>query len=283
MYVLADDYAGLNSPFIAQHGASYWIEVFYPDDKRYNILFDTGTYHEPILFNMEKLGLNLSDIDYIVISHSHYDHTGGLLGILDAINKENIPIIAPSTLLEETIHAGERLRIIGVPIPTRLFARRIEEKGGRLLLIDDPIDILQGVKTTGVFRDIVSDGSRIRNLYRIVDGRLEEESLADEIALVIKTENTSLLITGCAHPGITNIIRKASTLIGAPIENVIGGFHLVGKKEDEIKEIIGEMKSLGVRHVYPGHCTGLTAQYLMKKEYGNNCTILRAGLKISIE
>ncbi len=275
VYVLADDLAGLNNPFIAQHGASYWLKIMYSDNEEVNILFDTGTYSEPIIGNMERLGLKPHDIDYVVISHNHYDHTGGLLGVLDKIG-HMVPVIAPSSLGKASIHIGERLRIITAPIYPGRFLEEIITRKGYPLLIDDPVKIVNGVWTTGVF-DHCSENNET---FYVEKGRLIPDTLCDELSLVIDLGSYGVVITGCAHPGITRIVEKASKIIGKKIEVVVGGLHLVGYEEPRLRTIAEELREMGVEKIYPGHCTGLDAEYILKKIYGDNCVVLRAGMKI---
>ncbi len=112
------------------------------------------------------------------------------------------------------------------------------------------------------------------------NGRLVPDTLCDEIALVIDLGEHGLVVTGCAHPGIDRIVEKASTIIGKRIRYVLGGLHMVGLEESRVREIAEKLMSHGVERVYPGHCTGLGAEYILEKIYGENCRVLRAGLKI---
>ncbi len=274
VYVLADDLAGLNNPFIAQHGASYWLSLDY-GEKKINILFDTGTYPGPIVENMTRLGLDPRAIDYVILSHNHYDHTGGLLGVLERINHV-VPVIAPSSLARTSIHLGGKLRIINAPYYPAKFLDEIIARNGYPLLIDEPVKIADGVWTTGVF-DQCGENNKV---FFVDNGRLIPDTLCDEIALVIDLGEHGLVVTGCAHPGIDRIVEKASTIIGKRIRYVLGGLHMVGLEESRVREIAEKLMSHGVERVYPGHCTGLGAEYILEKIYGENCRVLRAGLKI---
>ena len=94
IYALAEDYAGYNSPFLAQHGVSFLIEVEFGGNKP-RVLFDTASYADPILFNMKILGINPKTVDMIILSHSHFDHTSGLLGIMKKVNKKFLYSLIP--------------------------------------------------------------------------------------------------------------------------------------------------------------------------------------------
>jgi 7,8-dihydropterin-6-yl-methyl-4-(beta-D-ribofuranosyl)aminobenzene 5'-phosphate synthase len=104
----------------------------------------------------------------------------------------------------------------------------------------------------------------------------------DEQALIIKTEKGPILITGCAHPGIVKIIKKAKEIIKEDIFLVLGGFHLFEAEDSEIEKIIEDFKNLGVKKVAPCHCTGERATNLFKKEYKNNFIEMKAGKLIQV-
>ena len=275
VYVLADDLAGLNNPFIAQHGASYWLSLDYRG-KKISILFDTGAYPGPIVENITRFGLDPHTIDYVILSHNHYDHTGGLLGVLERIDHV-VPVIAPSSLARTSINVGRRLRIINAPYFPAKFLDEIIARKGYPLLIDEPVKIADGVWTTGVF-----DHCSVNNESFFIDnGRLVPDMLCDEIALVIDLGEHGLVVTGCAHPGIDRIVEKASTIIGKRIKYVLGGLHMVDLEEHRVRETAEKLMKHGVEKIYPGHCTGLEAEYILKKTYGENCQVLRVGMNIT--
>ncbi len=275
VYVLADDLAGPNNPFIAQHGASYWLSLDYRG-KKISILFDTGAYPGPIVENITRFGLDPHTIDYVILSHNHYDHTGGLLGVLEKIDHV-VPVIAPSSLARTSINVGRRLRIINAPYFPAKFLDEIIARKGYPLLIDEPVKIADGVWTTGVFGGC----SGSNEAFFIDNGRLVPDMLCDEIALVIDLGEHGLVVTGCAHPGIDRIVEKASTIIGKRIKYVLGGLHMVDLEEHRVRETTEKLMKHGVEKIYPGHCTGLEAEYILKKTYGENCQVLRVGMNIT--
>ena len=132
VYTLAEDYAGYNSPFWAQHGVSFLVEVESNDAKR-RILFDTASYAEPILFNMKLLNINPKTIDMIVLSHNHFDHTGGLLGIMKEINKE-IPVFAHPNIFKVSFATDPEFMYAGIPPLRGGSKEEIEKLGGTWIL-----------------------------------------------------------------------------------------------------------------------------------------------------
>ena len=273
IYVLIEDYSGYESPFLAQHGVSFLLEK---DGKR--ILFDTGQSAEPILHNMRLLGLDPSShIDYIFLSHCHYDHTGGLLGILRAIGRR-VPVIAHPTIFRRHFITKPYLREVGVP-----FRRGDIEELAELYLTSGPLEIMEGVYSTGEIRDREEFEKTELEVYTIENGRTVRDELRDDMSLVAKTSEGIVVISGCSHAGIISIVKHAIRLTGDErIRAVIGGFHLIDASEERIQKTVEELQRLGVQEVYTGHCTGLKAEAALLEAYGENFHKLHSGTVIDI-
>ena len=196
-------------------------------ENKKNILFDTGDNGKKLVYNLKKLNKNIEDIDFIVLSHEHWDHIDGLDEILN-LNK-NLTVIVPESFSEK-------------------FKNKIKEKA-KLKEIKDEEKIVNDIYTTGELNSSIG---------------LKEQSL------VIKTKKGNILITGCAHPGIVNVVRKARELSDKNIYLVLGGFHLSGISDSELNSIIKDFKELGVHKVAPCHCSGERCQELFKREYKHN-------------
>lgn len=204
-----------------------------------NILFDTGTKGELLLDNIEKLKVDPKDVEVIVISHNHRDHTGGLLSFL----KKNcdVSIYLPPSCPDS-------------------FVQELKGTGAKVLVTDAPIEICKGVYLTGPM------GERIIEQSMIVD-----------------TAEGVVIITGCSHPGIVNIVRKSKAILPREVHLVFGGFHLLRKSEHELKGIIDEFKKLGVKKVGPTHCTGDRAIQFFKQAYGTDFVQMGVGRTLKIE
>lgn len=140
------------------------------------------------------------------------------------------------------------------------FKDAVREYGAEVIEVKEELKICDGVYSTGEL------GTWIK-----------------EQSLVINTERGLIVITGCAHPGIVKIVKVAKNLIGNDVNLVMGGFHLLGKSDEEITQIISEFKKMGVRHVAPCHCSGERARQLFKKEYGENYFDVGVGRVITID
>lgn len=201
------------------------------------ILFDTGGDGAVLLSNMATLGLDPQEIDMVILSHIHGDHTGGLASLL-------AEGISPTVYVPRSFPAG--------------FKAQVEAKT-ILHEVSGPETIIEGVYTTG----------------EMGSGIIEQ-------AVVLKTAKGLVVITGCAHPGIARMVERAEEIGNDEIYLVLGGFHLGGKSEAEIENIIGEFQKLGVQKVAPCHCTGELATNLFHRAFGEDFIQNGAGRIIEI-
>jgi metal-dependent hydrolase (beta-lactamase superfamily II)/CubicO group peptidase (beta-lactamase class C family) len=198
-----------------------------------NLLFDTGGDGQTLLGNLQILGIDPTLVEAVVLSHSHADHTAGLTGLdLDASR----PIVY---LLSS-------------------FPKQLKDQIGSLTTAVEATPgqpIAQGIFTTGQIPNSADVG--------------QAPPIAEQ-ALVIRTATGLVVMTGCAHPGIVNVVRHAKELFGDPVRLVVGGFHLLDASASDIKRIISEFRALGVQQVAPTHCTGEQAIAMFAEEYGDD-------------
>lgn len=277
--LLIEDYAGYDSGLLAQHGVSYLVEAKCGKHEL-RILFDTGQSAAALLNNASLLGLNPCDIDLVVLSHCHYDHTGGLIEFLQAAGSERMPVIAHTSLFRPNFSTKPAFRSFGMTPASNREA--IVSAGGDLILTDEPISLLPGVITSGEITDRVEyEQEMTLSAYTLEHGRVITDKMADELALFFNLPQGLVILTGCSHPGIISIIEKAKNLTS--IENiaaVIGGFHLVSASEPRIMKTAEALKSADC-DVYTGHCTGLKAEAALLNQLTNRFHKLRTGLRIN--
>lgn len=202
------------------------------------VLFDTGGDGSTLLSNMEAMGIAVDEIDAIVLSHNHGDHTGGLWDLL-ARNAE-VTVYVPASF-------------------PRGFCRRIERTGAKVERVSEPAQIASGIFTTG-----------------------EVENGIGEQALVVRSGRGLFVITGCSHPGVDRMVERAAKAFDSAIYAVTGGFHLGGASTGEIKEIIEELKRLGVERTGPSHCTGERAVELFEEAWGDDFFDAGCGARVEI-
>jgi len=247
-----------NFGFLAEWGISILIEV---DGMK--ILVDTGLSFSAV-HNAKLLGVDLSTIDRIVLSHGHADHTGGLRDVLKI--KGEVEVIAhPDIWAARYVQRDQKeVQYCGIP-----FSREESESwGARFNLSREPIYITDNVLTTGEIPMLSSYEKIENNLFVKENDTLCQDPLADDLALVIDTDFGLVVILGCAHRGIVNTLRQAQQLTGKElVYAVIGGTHLYRASKERIEKTIVDLKKMGVQRLGVSHCTGFHAAAQMAQEF----------------
>jgi len=278
--VVIEDYAGFEQRLLGQHGVAFWVQAR-GERASATILVDTGQTAEPVLANMARLGLDPRAVDTVFLSHSHYDHTGGIIGLLEAVDRSGIPVVAHPDIFRCQFATRPRLRLVGVPSDTGEAA--VRRAGGELLLVRDPLRLMDGVVSTGEIRDKVDfeANSTLTGVITVNDGCAAPDRLQDDMSLVFVLRDGLVVLTGCAHAGVVSIVRAAQRITGVePVRAVIGGFHLINADEPRIRRTAEALEALGVQQVFPGHCTGLAAEAELLRTFGDRCHKLHAGKTI---
>ncbi|MCW4033739.1 MAG: MBL fold metallo-hydrolase [Candidatus Bathyarchaeota archaeon] len=256
----------------AKHGLSFLITATI-DDKTATILMDTGPSPDALLHNADVLGAQLQNVDAVVLSHGHYDHTGGLLAALERIEKI-VPVVAHPKSFETKLSMMPHLRFIGAPFKTR----DIEKAGGAPVLVKDALLIAESITTTGEVPRITSF-EKVEGFSLVENESLQNDDMVDDQSLVINVENKGLvIIAGCAHSGIINTIKHAQKLTKTDkIYAVLGGFHLISGNDKKIQSTVEELKQFDPKLVAPCHCTGKKATKKIAEAFGKRCRVLCTG------
>jgi len=245
--------------FLAEWGLSILVEV-----DGLSILFDTGP--SPNIANNARLaGIDLTKIDYIVLSHGHADHTGGLREVLQA--GKGVDVIAhPDIWAAKYVRRDDERseQYIGIP-----FTRQeLEGWGAKFRLTKEPYRISEYVFTSGEI-PMVSSYERVDDDLLVKDGALRQDPMTDDLSLVIDTDFGLVVVMGCAHRGIINTLRQAQRITGKEqVFAAIGGTHLFQASEERITKTIAELKTMGVQKLGLSHCTGFHASARLALEFG---------------
>lgn len=236
--VLVDNNSLIDKYYLAEPALSFYIE----DDNK-KILFDTG-YSDVIIKNAEAMNINLKEINTIVLSHGHNDHTGGLLYLKDL--KQDIDLYCCENVDEEKIHDNH---IITCPIKLNSLPSNF-----KLHVNNNPQVISKNLIFLGKINRVIQPLRMLGN-----------DPLYDDSALLYKSSNEISIITGCSHSGICNIVNQAKIVSGINnINKIVGGFHLLNNI-DITNEVCDYFKLQSIKEVSPCHCTDLISKIMLSK------------------
>jgi 7,8-dihydropterin-6-yl-methyl-4-(beta-D-ribofuranosyl)aminobenzene 5'-phosphate synthase len=265
-------------PLIAEHGfcAAVKLEI---NGTEHRLLFDSGLDPLAASHNAGILGLDLSCCEVVISSHGHIDHAGGLLNIRKKINeekqkqkqKQKLPLVLHEDAFRNRLVKFQDDRTINLPAPNRAdlieAGYNLVEKQSQSLWIEDSILVTGEIPRTNDFE------KGFPNHYSEIDGKMENDPLIkDDQAIVLNIKDQGLvIITGCAHAGIINIIKYAKELSGENrVYALIGGMHLTGGVfEPLIPQTIDELEQLKPNFIIPCHCSGLKAVTEIAKNMPN--------------
>lgn len=247
----------------AEHGLSILIE-----NEGRRILFDTGQ-SDAIIKNALVYELNPDSIESIVISHGHYDHTGGLLPLLKT--NQHAKIYAKKGFdLYKTKQGGD---YIGIPDIDLIPQERI-------CTIDKPTEIIPNVFIMPNIEITDSEETHFAQ-FRINEGEnIINDKFDDELYLAIIKDNELSIISGCAHRGITNIIRSAQKEFNLPIRLILGGMHTSKEPDENVLKLAFSINKFDIKDIYVCHCTGIEKYAILKQHCHANVHYASTGNNI---
>lgn len=240
---------------LAEHGLSCLVKVF-SGNKEHAILLDAGLSAECLPWNACQMGVSLTGIETVVLSHGHYDHTGALEKIVSGAGRQ-VPLVAhPDAFLHR------RLNIPGQGVFNQRCpdAVALKKDGADIKLRSEPSTLAAGhLLVTGEIERKTGFEKGMPGAEIERDRKWETDAIRDDQALVMSVKNKGLVVlSGCAHAGIINTVEYTKKITGTDrVHAVLGGFHLSGKAyEQVVPPTIEAMKRISPEYVVPMHCTG---------------------------
>jgi 7,8-dihydropterin-6-yl-methyl-4-(beta-D-ribofuranosyl)aminobenzene 5'-phosphate synthase len=254
---------------LSEHGISFWIE--YGDQK---LMFDTGQTGI-VIRNAEILGINIADTDAIVISHGHYDHTGGLNAVGNIAKKAKV-YIHPNAIDKKYSFRSGSGKFVGIPDGSKKVIESHNNTDG-VVWTKEPTEIFPGLFVTGQIPRINNFEVEGQNFF-LDENAKQPDSLPDDQSVFFNTKDGLVVIFGCAHAGVINTLDYITKISGIKnVHTIMGGFHLVGSGKSKISKVIDSLERFGIQRIGPGHCTGTEAVLELEKQYPKRCFMCSVG------
>jgi len=279
--VIAEDSVRYESSYLGQHGISMLLEAEGKVGVK-RVLVDVAQNPDALLENMGKMGISPASIDAIVLTHCHYDHTRGLAKVLGEIGKKNFPVIAHPDIFRLNFITDPFFRHVGVMDGDS--RENIEAAGGMLYLTRTPMQIMPGLMTTGEVARVTDFEEVDMSLFTVIEGEIKSDRMLDDVSVAAHVKEKGIVVvTGCGHAGIINILRHIRSLKGEQkIHGIIGGFHLIEASETRILKTVQGLKEFEPDWIAAGHCTGFRTQVELFNTFKDKFSPLCTGMVVDI-
>ena len=280
---LARDGQILAETLLAEHGLSLLIDVRVGREQ-HTVLLDTGYSQDAMLRNADLLGVDMTRVEAVVVSHGHMDHTGGLGPLLERL-PESVPVVVhPDAFIEARF--VEQRNGARVKFPFTMRRDRLERAGAKF--VESPTPTFLAADTVIVTGEVPRSTPFERGMANALierDGQIERDTIADDQAVIISLGGRGVVVvSGCAHSGIVNTVRYARELAGGqPVVAVVGGFHLPGPEaasivSQTVDALVGESPAL----LGPMHCTGRYATERLRDALPDAFVLASVGSTITV-
>jgi 7,8-dihydropterin-6-yl-methyl-4-(beta-D-ribofuranosyl)aminobenzene 5'-phosphate synthase len=273
---MVDNSALFGSALWGEHGVAFSIET-----SQGNLLFDSGQSGDVLLHNAALMEIDLGRFDALVLSHAHYDHTGGLERFF-SLSRPGIPLYASPDLFRERYSLKDgKAHSIGLRLSQDSIAGQT-----RLCLSTEPVEIMPGIWTTGEIteRKEFVGGSSYLNIR--VGESWQPDPYQDDFSLVMQTSRGLVVVCGCCHAGLLNTLTHVRRFFSQPIRAIIGGTHLVSAGPEilgHVVEVLREQGNGNIPDLYLNHCTGERALAILMQAFGEKVRSCPAGTLLTFD
>ncbi len=230
----------------------------------HRILLDTGAHPETVLQNARDLKIDLSDVREVILTHNHWDHVSGLMSLRKELMKKNpsalsVAHVATGIFYSRPAPQGEDNLMIG-------FKKEYEATGGRFIEHEEAAEIFPGAWLTGPVPRKYPERNWSSSGRVLTPAGLVEDTIPEDQSLVLNTPEGLVVVTGCGHAGIINILTFArGEFPNEPVAAVIGGLHLFPATDEQLNWTADKLKDFKVANLIGAHCTGIEAVYRIRE------------------
>jgi len=248
-------------------GKGEWGFAALVEADRHRVLVDTGAHTDTVLENARDLHIDLSDVEEVVLTHNHWDHVSGLLTLRREMMKKNpkafsIVHVAQGIFDSRPSAQGERNEMIAIK-------KEFEATGGRFIVHADSGELFPGAWLTGPVPRAFPERNWSGTGKVLTTEGLVEDNIPEDQSLVLDSVKGLVVITGCGHAGIVNIVTVTEKHFdNKPIYGIVGGLHLLASTDQQIDWTASKLREYHVANLLAAHCTGIEATFRLRQDLG---------------
>jgi 7,8-dihydropterin-6-yl-methyl-4-(beta-D-ribofuranosyl)aminobenzene 5'-phosphate synthase len=259
------------STMLADDGIGEWGFAALVEADGHKILYDTGARPNTVLENARELKMDLSDVQEVILSHFHADHTSGLITLRRELSRSN-PAALSRAHVAQGIFLSRRQGSSENEINAMIAVKKeYEATGGKFIVHERPDELLPGVWLTGPVPRTYPEKNWTPGATVQRGDSWVEDNLPEDQALIFNTASGLVMLSGCAHAGIINTLHYAREFLRpAPVQAAIGGFHLFAATDEQLDWTAGKLREFQTAQILGAHCTGIESVYRLRQRLGLN-------------